>query len=121
MTSLGIISPLEHYRTAGLGVLRPGLSELRVCVDAEPGQDVSQRHGGVTVAAAEAVVSLTIDVNTRGVHLGAAPLLPLVGPAVHPLRTGDVGHAVESEGKDAGTPSVWAGHGQTSAGCGRCG
>merc|ERR1712110_1246980 len=117
MTSLGIISPLEHYRTAGLGVLCSGLSELRVGVDAEPGQDVGQRHGGVAVAAAEAVVSLTIDVNTRAVHLGAAPGLALVGAPVHPLCTGDVGHAVEREGKHAGTSSVRPGHRQTTAGC----
>jgi len=89
MTSLGVISPSEHHRTAGLLLLGPGpgLSELRVSVDAEPGQDVGQRHRGAAVAAAEAVVTLAIDVNTRGVHLGAAPLLPLVGAPVDPLGT----------------------------------
>jgi len=108
MTSLGVISPSEHHRTAGLLLLGPGLSELRVAVDAEPGQDVGQRHRGAAVAAAEAVVTLAIDVNTRGVHLGAAPLLPLVGAPVDPFGTSHIGHAVEGEREHTGTPGVRA-------------
>ena len=62
-----------------------------------------------------------IDVNTRGVHLGAAPLLSLTGAPVHPLRTRDEGHTVEREGKHAGTPGVRTRHRQTTAGCCRRG
>ena len=68
MTSLGIISPFEHYGTAGL-LLGLGLSELRVGVDAEPGQDVGQGDGGAAVGAAEAVLPLAIHVHSRTVNL----------------------------------------------------
>ena len=101
---LRVICPPEEDRAAGLLLLR--LSELRVGVDAEPGQDVGQGDGGAAVGAAEAVLPLAVDVEPGAVHLGAAPLGALVAAPVDPLGTGDVGHAVEGEGKHTGTPCV---------------
>ena len=66
-------------------------AEVRVC------------DGGDTFIIAVAIISL--DMNTRTVHLGAAPFLSLaVG------NTGHAGFSFQYEGEDAGTAGVGSRH-----------
>ena len=103
MTLFGIIAASSEGHRIGVGLL----SEVRVGVDAKAGQYGGQGDGWVAVRAAEAVLALSVDVLTGGVHLGAAPLLSLVTAAVYPVSTGHVGHAIEGEGEDTGASRVW--------------
>jgi len=85
-----------------------GLGDGGVCADSpQAAQDGCQGHGGGARGRAETVFTLTIDMNSGAVNLGAAPLLPLVIAAIDPLCTGHVGHPVEGEGEDAVTARVW--------------
>jgi len=72
----------------------------------EAAQDGCQGHGGGAGGRAEPVFTLTIDMNSGAVNLGAAPLLPLVISAIDPLCARHVGHPIEGEGEDAVTARV---------------
>ena len=89
---------------------------------AAPGQQVDGLRlqagaGGGT----EAVVSLPVDVDPAGVHLGGAPGGPCWLSSVYPVGAAVVSHSVEGEGEHAGLAGGRTAGDNAAARRGHCG